>query len=232
MEKIIVSDSKEHASYLQYLYRKISDQFSYLRPKCVCENAGERVVFSFDAERRYTPYIRKFAEEKIAEIIAIGYKYRHFKQTLRLPILTEEQRDVLFCALVTADFSEDYSFIRKKLKNLKEYCIDGSYHFRLGEIKARWQKIAEYIPTNFSVDSLENFVEFMVEEGENKVFLKEDTLYDEGYRPLQRSRLLGESSLKREILLSNANMIYVFGRIKNELGSFLKKYYKEKVVFC
>ena len=39
-------------------------------------------------------------------------------------------------------------------------------------------------------------------------------------------------SIIREILLSGAGNVYCFGEIEKDTERFLKKYYKEKVVFC
>ena len=68
---------------------------------------------------------------------------------------------------------------------------------------------------------------------ERKVFLKEGKLYDEDYRILSRSSLIGgRANPIREILLSGADNIYCFGSPDKSTKEFLKKYYGEKVVFC
>ena len=79
---------------------------------------------------------------------------------------------------------------------------------------------------------MQSFLEFLIGESAGKVFLKEGKLYDEEYRVLNRSALIGRASPVREVILSGADNIYCFGAPDPVTLEFLKKYYKEKVVFC
>lgn len=227
-----MTEQGENTPYMSYLYGKITDKFSFLPAVGEKVKSGDRTSVVFQAEGKYCPYIRKFTEESVADVIAIGYKFRYFEQTLILPFLSEEEKDFLFCALVSADYLEDHAYVREKLKGHDEYCIDGTFHFRLAPLKERWKKIAEYVPKEFNQSSLESFIDFLVGEGENKVFLKDGKLYDEDYRALEKSALLGKRTIIREILLSGAGNVYCFGDTEKSTELFLKKYYKEKVVFC
>ncbi len=217
---------------MSYLYGKVTDRFSFLPADCGLENDGDRTTLVFCSERKYCPYIRNYTEENIADVIAIGYKYQYFDKTLFLPLLDSQERDVLLTSLVAADYPEDREYIKKQIKGLGEYCIDGVFNFRLRDLKMRWKGIAEYIPSEFASSSLESFIDFLIGESSGKVFLKEGKLYDEEYRLLSRSALIGPSSPVREILLSGADNIYCFGAPDEKTRAFLKKYYKEKVVFC
>lgn len=217
---------------MSYLYSKVTDKFSFLPTSSERLFEGDRSALVFKAERKYCPYIRKYTEENVAEVIAVGYKYKYFQEELSLPLLNGEEKDILLTALVSADLSEDREYVKRRLTGNKEYCIDGTFHFRLSELKRRWKKIAEYVPTEFDARSLESFVEFLVGEGEEKIFVKEGEAYDEEYRPLSRSNLLGNKSLVREILLSGAGNVYCFGLVDEKTKEFLKKYYKEKAIFC
>lgn len=230
--ELITITEKSNPSYIPYLYGKVSERFSFLPADYSLETDEERTKLTMKAEKKYCPYIRKYAEENIAEVIAVGYKYAFFKRNLALPNLTEDEKEILLSSLVAADFSEDVDLIRAKLSSDSEYCIDGTYNFRLVDLKERWKKICEYIPPEFNADSLQSFVEFLVDDGEKKVFLKEGVLYDEEYRPLGRSQLVGEPSQVKEILLAGANSVYCFGEVEKSVREFLEKFYKEKVIFC
>lgn len=232
MEKITVTQSGAKSPYMSYLYGKVTDKFSFLPADSDLDAEGERTVLIFRSEKRYCPYIRRYTEENIAEVIAIGYKYQYFKSTLFLPLLNELEREMLLSALVAADLPDDKEYIRKQLAGSAEYCIDGTYNFRLKDLKTRWKGITEYIPSEFSSSSLESFLEFLIGENRGKVFLKDGKLYDEEYRPLNRSALTGGESPVKEILLSGADNIYCFGTPERATKEFLKKYYKEKAVFC
>lgn len=217
---------------MSYLYGKVTDKFSFLPADCGLADDGDRTTLTFRSERKYCPYIRNYTEENIADVIAVGYKYQFFRKRLFLPLLNAEERDILLTALVAADFPEDREYIKKQIKGFGEYCIDGVFNFRLQELKVRWKGIAEYIPSEFASASLESFLDFLIGESSGKVFLKDGKLYDESYRVLNRSALIGRVTPTREILLSGADNIYCFGTPDPKTKEFLKKYYKEKVVFC
>ena len=123
----------------------------------------------FTTERAYCPYVRKFAEEHISDVIAIGYKYEYFNRRLPLPMLTKPQRRVLLTALVAADYREDKAFVAKRLRGFSQYCLDGVFHFRLQALKQRWDGIVEYIPTDMSESAAEGFLEFLAEDGTETV---------------------------------------------------------------
>lgn len=232
VETITVTQSGSSSPYMSYLYGKMTDRFSFLPADCGLENDGDRTTMVFRSEKKYCPYIRNYTEENIADVIAVGYKYHFFDKLLSLPLLDAEKRDILITALVAADYPEDREYIRRRIRGLGEYCIDGVFNFRLRELKSRWNGIAEYIPAEFASSSLQSFLEFLIGESAGKVFLKEGKLYDEEYRVLNRSALIGRASPVREVILSGADNIYCFGAPDPVTLEFLKKYYKEKVVFC
>ena len=217
---------------MSYLYGKVRERFSFLPAVCDMAKDGDSLEIAFKTEREYCPYVRKFTEEHIADVISIGYKYAYFNKRLSLPILTKMQRRILLTALVAADYKEDRAYALRRIRGLDSYCIDGMFYFRLQELKKRWEEIIEYIPINMGEVGIESFIGFLVEDGEGKVFLKKGRLYDEEYRPLSRSFLTGEEWTIGEVLLSGAEQVYCFGETENEVKSFLKKYYGEKVFFC
>ena len=217
---------------MSYLRGKVSDKFSFLHTEPVLEKSGERTKLVLSAERKYCPYIRQYTEERIAEIIAIGYKYLYFQSRLLLPYLTPPEREILLTALVAADLPEDREYVRTRLTGEEVYCIDGTYRFRLHGLKNRWKKISEYVSVDFNALSLDSFLSFLTGEGEGKFFLKDGKLYDEDYRLLNKSVLTGRYFPIGEILLSGAKNVYAFGKPSAETENFLKKYYKERAVFC
>ena len=232
VEQILVTQSGASSPYISYLYGKITDKFSFLSTECRFQDDGERTTAVFASERKYCPYIRRYTEENIADVISIGYKYRFFAGALTLPLLTARERDILLTALVAADLPEDREYVKRQLKGSMEYCIDGLYNFRLSALKSRWQGIAGYVTADFNAVSLENFIDFLIGESRGKAFLKEGKLYDEEYRTMNKSELIGKSDPVREILLSGADNIYCFGEPDERTRAFLKKYYRGKCVFC
>ena len=170
--------------------------------------------------------MRKETASAVAEVLVLFYKYRFFSDLLPLPSLKQEERELLLTALVSADFQTDKKYTETRLSGLDEYRIDGVFFFRLQELKESWVRIASYVPNEFSPAALYSFV------GEGRIFLQGESAYDEEYRPLKKSALIGEYSAPKEILLSGARLVYCFGEQTEETKDFLKKYYAEKTFFC
>ena len=232
VEEITITQNGYDGVYMSYLYGKVRDRFSFLPSECGLEKNGERTEMAFKTEREYCPYVRKFAEEHIADVLAVGYKYNFFEKRLLLPMLTKLQKRLLITALVAADYKEDKTYIVRRIRGIEQYCLDGLFHFRLQDLKKRWEEIIEYIPTDMSEVSMEGFLEFLAEDGEGKLFIKNGQVYDEEYRPLTRSLLTGVESTVGEIVLGGAERIYCFGETDAETKAFLRKYYGDKAVFC
>ena len=217
---------------MSYLYEKVKERFSFLPSMCDMKKDGDCLEIAFKTERAYCPYVRKFTEEHVADVISIGYKYAYFDKRLPLPLLNKIQRRTLLTALVAADYKEDRAYVLRRIRGCENYCLDGAFYFRLQELKKRWEEIVAYIPTDMGEVGMENFIGFLVEDGEGKVFLKNGKLYDEDYRSLSRSLLTGEEWTEGEVLLSGAEQVYCFGETEAGVKTFLKKYYGEKVFFC
>ncbi len=232
VEEIMITQNGFDGRYMSYLYAKVKERFAFLPSCCDMARKGERTEIAFKTEREYCPYVRKFTEEHISDVLSIGYKYAYFDKQLPLPLLTGEKRRMLLTALVAADYKEDKAYAMRRVRGQSQYSIDGVFHFRLRELKKRWKEIVDYIPADMGEAATEGFLGFLVEDGEGKIFLKNGKVYDESYRLLSRSSLTGEHNEIGEILLSGAERVYCFGEPDGDVKTFLQKYYGEKAVFC
>ena len=232
MEEITITQNGFDGRYMSYLYAKVRERFSFLPAAIDMQTDGDASEIAFKTERAYCPYVRRFAEENIADVIAVGYKYAFFEKRLALPLLSARQKQLLFTALVAADFKEDKAYALRRICGCERYCLDGMYHFRLRELQRRWADVAEYVPADMGETSLDGFLEFLTEDGEGKLFVKDGKVYDEEYRRLSRSQLTGEESPVGEILLGGAEKVYCFGDTDRETSAFLRKYYGKKAIFC
>ncbi len=231
VEEITITQNGFDGLYMSYLYGKVRERFSFLPSVCDMARRGDCTEIAFKTDKAYCPYVRKFTEEHITDILAIGYKYAFFEKRLTLPLLTSLQKRTLFTALVAADYQEDRGYISRRIRGCGQYCIDGMFHFRLQELKRRWGEIASYVPADMGEVAMEGFLSFLAEDGEGKIFVKGGKVYDEAYRRLSRSLLTGVESTLGEIILSGAEQVYCFGETEEEVKIFLKKYYGEKAFF-
>jgi len=232
VEEITITQNGFDGRYMSYLYGRVKERFSFLPSSCNLFSDGERVEIEFKTEKAYCPYVRKFAEENIADVIAVGYKYAFFEKRLTLPLLDEKQKRLLITAIVAADYKEDKAYARRRFVGYDKYSLDGVYHFRLQDLQKRWEGIADYVPTDMGAASLDGFLSFLTEDGEGKIFVKNGKVYDEDYRLLTRALLTGRETTLGEIVLGGAERVYCFGETDKETAAFLRKYYGNKATFC
>lgn len=218
--------------YIPYLYKKLKEKFSLSEIDCKIETSNGENALVVKSEESSSLRLKRFANEHIADILVIGYKYEYFRQNLFLPLLNEREKFLLYASLVSADYIEDKKYVLRRLDGIKNCSLDGVFNFRLAELKSRWKEVSEYIPTDFGKYSLESFLDYVVTDGEGRAYLKNGKAYDENYRLLNKSELFGCSSAIAELLLCGAGQVYCFGETDAETEVFLKKYYKEKAVFC
>ena len=222
--EFLVSDRMEHSGFLTYLYSSVSGAREVGRAEL--ELSGERAVCRVFAERDVRPVLL----ERMTEIVAVGYKYRFLDGCVRV-CLKERERALLLSALIAADLEGDRQYILPRLVSEKEFCIDGLFAFRMGELREKWERIAAYIPEGFSQKDLVNFSSFLVQESRRTVYLKESEVYGENFRRLRLSRLTGRECAEREIVLADAGYVNCLGSIPDGMGEFLKNYYAGRTVF-
>ncbi len=217
--------------YASYLYQALKTKFSFLPSKCDLRRQGDGAELTFATEKAYLPYVRKFAEERMADVVAIGYKYAFLSARLPLCGVGAKQRRLLLTAIVAADFREDRAYALRRIRGWEKYSLDGIFHFRMQALRRRWEEIADCVPVGMGEGGAADFLAFVVEDGEGKVYLKKGRAYDGEYRPLCRSLLTGVASPIGEILLSGAEQVYCFGEVEAETRAFLQKYYEKNAFF-
>ncbi len=232
MEKIIISEFGADSSHLSYVYHTLNGEGLtdgvYRLSLC-----SDRIYLEIQTDGENCERVRSVISSAIADIICIGYKYVFLKKYIVTDFLSEHEREVFFASLIAADFKEDKKYVLKRIKDLKEYSIDGIFNFRLKELEERWEDVISYIPEYFTRSEFESFILFLLE-GEGRVYIKDDEVYDNGYKKMRRSRLIPSSpeySLLREIILSGADSVCCLSGVGKDEELFLKKYYGDKVFY-
>lgn len=161
----------------------------------------KRVALEINFDRELLRPIFEDLCDKIADVIAIGYKYDFFSDKIKGVGLSENHRELLITALIAADLQEDKRYIRARIKKCsiqsrfeKDFClaIDGFYNFRLTALKNKWAEVAEYVPSYFSLRELSDFIAYLsCEKNGKRVIIDGQKVYDSRYNRLRRSSLLG-----------------------------------------
>ncbi len=229
MEEITVSDAIGRSSFITYLYNAVMGD--------VMREGGTGELLFGDGRAALRlrlkggeARVRARLDEKIAEIVGVGYKYAYLRERLN-PSLARREKKLLLAALIAADYEGDNEYIKRKQREVSACNIDGFYLFRLGALREKWSRIADYVPVGFTSADLKKFCEYLVGESSHKIYLKGNVVFGENFAPLRRSRLTGEEDVMTEIMLSDAGFVYCLGEVEDSVGDFLQKYYAERAIF-
>ena len=183
------------------------------------------------------PVLRRLAEEKMADIVCIGYKYAVLYPLVRPAGLGAEDREILLAAVIAADLAEDRRCVLSRLRRAaaEEYTLDGFYRFRLADLREKWRGVAACVPGVFTRGRLADFMDYLLGAGRGKVFLKGDAVFDARCRRLRRSSLIeggcSEMNTLREIVLSGAGKVECLTSPSTRQENFLRRYYAGRVGF-
>ena len=228
METLFLSERKENAAFLSYLYNTLLADVIAMDGRGELSFSGERAAIGLSVPS--AGKLAPIAAEAVTEVLCVGYKYRFLDKRLNVSLPRRERR-LLAAPLIAADFEGDAAYVRRKVLPLRSCAVDGVYAFRLAALREKWEKIVRYVPAGFSTQDLKKFCAFLSGESTNKIYLKGSAVYGADFSPLRRSRLTGEEDVETEIVLSDAGFIYCLGDVEDSLGDFLQKYYAERAIF-
>ncbi len=233
MARLLISDKEREGSNLLYIQSANAELFGSSGCKVNIEKRDGRAELTIDCSEYYFDIINAEVCDKIAEVLAVRYKYNYFKSAIKIGGLSETEREILFASLIAADLSEDKKYAFEKLRNQKMIAIDGAFNFRLQPLKRKWEDVVSYIPPTFINSQLKDFVTFLLENKKKRVYIDDGKVYDSHYRRLKRCSLLGgeKASVVREVLLSNCGEVELMGRLSEEDEFYLKEFYGDKIFF-
>lgn len=230
---INVSDVDLNENNMFYLQNALGEIFASASCGVILRNDGGRTVLTIDCPERYAEVIRAETADKVAEIIAIKYKYDYFKKNIRVQGLSTAEKEIMYASLISADLPEDKKYCYERLKNSSLIAIDGFYNFRLQPLKEKWKGIASYMPACFVSEQLKDFIKFLLENKRKRAYIEGGKVYDWHFRRLKRANLLDGEALKitREIILSGCGEVEITGKTAPEDEFYLKEYYGDKIIF-
>lgn len=233
MTNISITESGTLEDNLSYIQSAAGELFIHAGCSSRLYHTGGRAILNVNCPVDYADVVVAEIKDKVAEIIAIKYKYDFFKSTLSVGGLKSVEKEILFASLIAADLDDDKKYAFDKIKNSQEIAVDGLFNFRLKLLKKKWQEVAECIPQCFLNTQLKEFITYLTENKKKRVYVDGETVYDSHYRRLKRTSLLGGENAKivREVLLSNCGEVELNGQIPQEDEFYLKEYYCDKIFF-
>ncbi len=233
MAKITVTEKEENAGNIYYVQTGLAEVLTQVGCVPLIRAVGSRAVLELEVPDYYAEIVRSEVIDRLAEIVAVNYKYKFFKKEIKLKGVSEEEYEILLASLIAADMDEDKKYVAKRLKDLTEISLDGVYNFLLKPLKRNWAEIVTYMPCCFIDNQLCDFVSYLIADRKRKAYIEEGRVYDGHYRRLKRVELLGGDSVRlvREVLLSNSDEVEILGAIPERDEYYLKAFYKDKISF-
>ncbi|MBQ7408900.1 MAG: hypothetical protein IJW13_06515 [Clostridia bacterium] len=234
MSFLFVSENYDNNSNILYIRESLSELFfKNGADKITADRHRVGMLLSVD-EQVYKAANEELAD-KIADVIAVGYKFNFFNEQIKTAGLNKLSREFLICSLISADLDEDKRYIRSKFRESKECAIDGLFNFKLGNLKSKWNEIANYIPTTFSQNELKEFIVYVTGEKKGRaVTVDGERVYDKKFNRLKRVNLLPADNrcrVTKEVLLSGAGEVLVKKVPLYEDESYLKEFFGDKISF-
>ena len=231
MTEIVITDKSKNINNLFYLQKSLSEILGQTESKVYIESADKEVSMRLLVNPFYENLIKEELADKIAEVIAIGYKYDFFATTIKPSGLNDGEVKLLIAGIISADFEDDKKYIINKIGDFKSLSIDGIFNFKLKILKDKWAEISAVMPTVFTSEQLKEFLLYISGEKERKIFIDGDNVYDLHYRRLLRAELIGEKSVLIETVLSGAYEIDYLAMPPAKEQSKLKEYYGSRITF-
>ncbi len=231
MATLILTDRDIRENNLLYIQTALSEVFAQTDCKAMCKQSGSRSALIIDCPIICYDLIKDEVDDKAADVIVVNYKYEFFKELIRPEGLNKIERELLLTSLIAADIDDDKKYVLDKLKHQNECALDGIFNFRLRPLKKKWEEIAEYMPKYFINTQLKEFISYLIDGKNKKVFVSDKKVYDSHYRRLTKSRLLsdGECDIVKEVILSNCGQIELGSKIPDKDEYYLKEFYGDKV---
>ena len=116
MTTIVLTEKERDDGNLLYVKSTLSELFN---------NSGCGVRFDLNSGRAqltvsipepYAEIIGAEVYDKLAEVIAIKYKYDYFNSSIHLAAMNKTERELLLTGLISADLSDDKKYAYNHLK--------------------------------------------------------------------------------------------------------------------
>ena len=139
MTKLLISDGVSGYKGLEYIKNSLSEIADKTSSSVTFTTCDKRCRIVYETSEYYADIVRAEAADRIAEVIAVGYKYDYFKKTIKVAGLNDTEREILLASLIAADLTEDKKYAFDRIKPLSEINIDGAFNFRLKPLVKKWR---------------------------------------------------------------------------------------------
>lgn len=229
----LVTDGALRKASVEYLYRSLKKTVSSCGGSAEKGENDGRCYFFARVQKEKATIFSSMLADKMADVIAVNFKYDFFKRHIRVGGLKPLEYELLLSALISADIDEDKRYVKSKLCG-PPYALDGLFNFRMKPLGEKWREIVGYIPAYFAAEQLKQFVSYIVSEKKRgRVYVMGSRVYDVNYNLLNKAFLTGEGECRiiREVILSGFCEVELSSPIPERDEYYLKEFFGEKIFF-
>lgn len=230
--ELIATDAAYRSGNIEYLFKTLDKPIRLAGGAAVMETKGDRCEFKATVPDDSAAFFKPSLEDKIADVIAVNYKYEYFKRFVRSAGLKTVEYDLLLSALIAADIEEDKRYVLSRLS--APYAIDGSFLFLMKPLKKKWKEVVGYVPQYFSERELKDFIAYIVgEKRGRRVYVANGGVFDGHYNKLFRSTLAGGGDIRtvKEVILSSSGEVELDCKLSETEEYYLKEFFGDKIFF-
>ena len=116
MASIEISENQSHGDNLYYVQNSLGEIFNHADCSLQRICSGDRESLLVNCPEYYSDIVKSEICDKVAEIVAIKYKYDYFKSSIKVTGLEQIQNEILMASLIAADLEGDkkYSLLAMK----------------------------------------------------------------------------------------------------------------------
>lgn len=230
-----ISDSINRKKNLDYIVNSLVEAFRKLSGKFIIEKTVERAILKIDFPVEYGEIFYQILSDKIADVIAVNYKYEYLTKYVRTTGVSDIDYEMLIASIISADLDDDRRYVLDGKLSLEDFSIDGYFNFRLRPLKEKWREIVTYIPTYFTRDKLFDFISYIICEKRGKRgIIYDGKVYDGRYNRMLKNTLVNdikEGSVAREVILSGFSEVQLNSEITKTDETYLAKFFGDKIFF-
>ena len=143
-----MSVNQKNTGWFSAIEKTLSIKLKALDGIVASKNNGLRVEISVACENAHRACAESIIKKTLRDMYLTVCKYDYLRDSLRLPALSEESYKILLHTLVVFDREAECEIIEKSLMLNDYLALDGFFHFRLGELRKRWDEIAQLASSN------------------------------------------------------------------------------------
>ena len=136
------------ASWFSQIEKVLAIQLKALSGVVASTTNGNRLEVSIACENANKLEAKRILKNTLTEMYLTICKFEYLDNALNLPHLSDTSRILLLHTLVAFDKEAEQEIVEKALV-IKDYlALDGFFNFKLGELKDRWDDIAQLASSN------------------------------------------------------------------------------------